>query len=589
MISTSFASAHTRRLSLWLERALFVTVLLACAVALSPSGADPDFWGHVQYGRDALASGLPTVATYTYTAEGSPWINHENVSELLMAWGVAGPGPAGMLIIKTGLGLGLMVLIYRHAARQDAARTPTFLSMLLVAVNLMPCWTLRPQLMTYTLLTLMIILLDWCFADWRTPWRALLGREPRSELSETARVEYRRRWPWLLLLAPLFVLWVNSHGGFVAGYCLLVAYLGGRSLEALVCYRRRGLPLVAWLVVVVLACGLATLVNPYGIGLHRWLWSAMQVPPPEIMEWNPPELWSLAGAVWWTTIGISVAALAMTRRRRDLVQIVLLGLTMWQSCEYRRHIAFYAILFGFWMPLHIDSWLSRMRSRHARDIRFADLSPARCWMLFGVLLLAIGLMAGRLFFRLHQIPVRCAEYPVSAFQYITDRNLQGNLVVKMKWAQYAIAAFGAPSPERPCLRVAFDGRFDTCYPQEMLDRYFDFEIGDAPLARRRRSPLSPPVDGSRVLEYKRPNLVLIDRATPHFIHTLRRHEDQWTLLYQDSIAQLWGRREVYDDVRSADYLPLADRTIGETPQTGAVPWPALPQRRTPPPQLSVTD
>jgi hypothetical protein len=589
MISTWLTTSGTDRLTLWLERSLFVTVLLACALALSPGFADPDFWGHVQYGRDALNEGLPATATYAYTAEGFPWINHENICEYLMAWGVNMPGPGGMLVVKNLLGIGVMLLIYRQAVRQGVAQAPVYLSMLLVAVNLMPCWSLRPQLMTYTLFTLMIVLFDWCFVDWHTPWRAFLGETQADDVDETARAEYRKRWPWLLLLVPMFVIWTNSHGGFVAGFCTMGAYLGGRSVEALARYRRRGLPMVAWLGAIVLACGLATFINPYGADLHRWLLRALDVPPPEIMEWNPPKLLSLVWSTWWIMMGVSFAALIMTRRPRDLVQMALLGLTMWQSCEYRRHIAFYAILFGFWMPVHVDSWLSRMRSKRAHEITFSHLSPRVRWAMLGVLLLGMGLLGCTLFFRLRYIPVRMADYPVSAFQYITDRNLHGNMVVKMKWAQYAVAAFGPSSTERPQLKVAFDGRFDTCYPQEVLDMYFDFEIGDAPLTMRYRGPDSPPVDGGRILEYRNPNLVLIDRANRYSVNVMCQHRDRWALLYQDSIAQLWGRRDIYENAQHPDNLAPETRVIGDARQEGVVPWPALPRRQAAPPRMAGVD
>jgi len=53
----------------------------------------------------------------------------------------------------------------------------------------------------------------------------------------------------------------------------------------------------------------------------------------------------------------------------------------------------------------------------------------------------------------------------------------------------------------------------------------------------------------------------------------------WVLLYQDAVAQLWGRRDRYDDAASADYLPPPRRWITEVRQAGSVPWPALPPRR----------
>ena len=54
---------------------------------------------------------------------------------------------------------------------------------------------------------------------------------------------------------------------------------------------------------------------------------------------------------------------------------------------------------------------------------------------------------------------------------------------------------------------------------------------------------------------------------------------EWALLYQDAIAQLWGRRDRYDDPARADYVPPARRWITQVSHSGSVPWPALPPRR----------
>ncbi|HAY78968.1 MAG TPA: hypothetical protein DCY79_04105, partial [Planctomycetaceae bacterium] len=71
----------------WFERGIFVATLMVCAIALAPNVADVDLWGHVQYGRDLLRDGLPATTTYSFTAEGYRWINHENLSEILLAVG----------------------------------------------------------------------------------------------------------------------------------------------------------------------------------------------------------------------------------------------------------------------------------------------------------------------------------------------------------------------------------------------------------------------------------------------------------------------------------------------------------------------
>ena len=106
--------------------------------AFSALRAEPDLWGHVQYGRDALADGLPATTTYSFTAEGYRWINHENLSEMLFAWSVDHLGRLALLAGKCLLG----VALWRQAvARSSAARTPGLGGgLVLVAANLTGFW-----------------------------------------------------------------------------------------------------------------------------------------------------------------------------------------------------------------------------------------------------------------------------------------------------------------------------------------------------------------------------------------------------------------------------------------------------------------
>jgi hypothetical protein len=161
---------------------------------------------------------------------------------------------------------------------------------------------------------------------------------------------------------------------------------------------------------------------------------------------------------------------------------------------------------------------------------------------------------------------------------MADHNLRGKMVVTYNWAQYVIAAFGDKEPGGEGATVGFDGRFRTCYPQEIVDMHFDFVLGDGTSTKRYRSPCSPPCDGGRVLEHGRPDLVLLCRAQPHSEKEMGQHRDRWVLLYQDKVAQLWGRASRYDVPGNPDYIPAADRAISDAPQVGSVTWPALPAR-----------
>ncbi|HEX5105645.1 MAG TPA: hypothetical protein VFV87_17620, partial [Pirellulaceae bacterium] len=81
---------------------------------------------------------------------------------------------------------------------------------------------------------------------------------------------------------------------------------------------------------------------------------------------------------------------------------------------------------------------------------------------------------------------------------------------------------------------------------------------------------------ARVLRDGRPDLVLLSRRQEPSVAVMQSHEDEWVLLYQDELAQLWGRATKYDDPASVYYLPPKKREVGDVVQRGWVHWPALP-------------
>ena len=108
---------------------------------------------------------------------------------------------------------------------------------------------------------------------------------------------------------------------------------------------------------------------------------------------------------------------------------------------------------------------------------------------------------------------------------------------------------------------------------------FDFVLGDGGPDKRHRSENSRPFDGSRVLEFKNPDLVLISRGQPHSQRVMEANTDTWVLLYQDHLAQVWGRRTKYDDRSSPHLISPEERSVTDEKQTGSVTWPAFPVRK----------
>src|SRR6185436_4926423 len=77
---------------------IIVATILAPAFVMTQ--ADPDLWGHVRFGLDILRDrALPAVDPYSFTQD-VPWMNHEWLSELLMAAVYRAGGATGLAILK---------------------------------------------------------------------------------------------------------------------------------------------------------------------------------------------------------------------------------------------------------------------------------------------------------------------------------------------------------------------------------------------------------------------------------------------------------------------------------------------------------
>jgi hypothetical protein len=520
------------------DRLVRLLLLLVGALFLSiVSRADPDLWGHVRYGQDVLAEGrLPATATYTFTAADQPWINHENLAEIAFAGAMNAVGPAGLGIIRGVLGLAVMGLVLAAARRERVGLPATALTVVLVGWNLGCWWTARPQLFTNAGFAAMIFLLD-------------------------------RGGRWLALVPLLFVAWANAHGGFVAGLLLLALYLGCRGIEALVRDGRAAWPRVAALTTLGVVAALATLITPYGIEYAVWLFRDLSPPRPEISEWARLAPRHQQFVPFVLLSGLSAVAFATPGRPRDLTRIACLVVAASQAVLHLRHIPFFAILAGFWLPPQLDLLFGRLAARRAAAVpRAGAARPTR--LPRAALVVAAVVLVVTLGAQLRRLRVDKAQYPVDAFAFMAAHQIAGRAVVYFDWSQYAIAAFA------PRLTVAFDGRFRTCYPQDVADAHFDLILGDRP-GRRWRSPSSAPFDPTRALEMGAPELVLLNRHVPYGPDVMR-HAAGWVLLYQDELAELWGRRERYDDPRSPEFLPPERRAISDRPQRGFVLFPALP-------------
>ena len=536
----------------WLKYGILGLLTLVAANLLAWRSIEPDLWGHIQYGEDWIHAGrMPTTASHTYSTPDHPWVNHENLFELAVAVGQRTVGGLGLMIFKCISGLWLLWMMVRTASRRDVPVMAAAVAMIPVASGLAEFWLMRPQLFSFLFCGLMLVALERAFRDW----------------DATKTVSYK----WLWSCVPLMVAWTNAHGGFAAGLCIFLAVLGLRGIELWWNQRRQAARTLTHFAVISIASILSVLVNPYGYELPYWMIVSLSQPRPEVSEWaNILD----GGGVLFPFVLLSVLStlcVCLTRFKRDWVQIIVLALIAVQAVGHLRHLAFFAIAFGFWMPQHVWSlWHRLVEWRPTLGVHEALTGRAARLIGIELAVVAAGLV-GLLGYTFATFGVDRSKYPVSAFEYMERENIHGRLVVTFDWAQYALAAL------TPDTTVGFDGRYDTCYPQTVVDMNFDLLFG-ADMSRRYRGPESGPVDSNRVLEFGNPTLVLMDCiADVPAVRHLDGHP-AWVTLYRDARAALWGRRSVFDDPASPEYLAPERRAISDRMPEGIAAWPGFPNR-----------
>lgn len=439
-----------------MQRAFVVCVICLAVFQFSENTTDIDLWGHVFFGQEFLHTGhLARTDPYSWTANGQPWINHEIIAEVALALAHRALGGAGLLLLKMIVGLltfGIALLIARKQM-VPGVRLIAWAFGALAVVEISYGFAARPQIFTALALA--------------------------AELWILAAIHRGHRC-WAFALPPLFAVWINTHGGALAGLVLLLVATIATAAQGF-CGRvapeflrpriaapaSAGVPALLAISSVVSAAAL--LVNPYGFGLIRWLVQSVLWFRPQIAEWNPVQF-SGDHAAFFLCVAVAVASFLLSRRPIALWELAVTGALGFMAFRSARHTPLFCIAALAFVPPHLAGVLERFQNSFARltnlfrNIVVQKISTA----LLAAASLGIICAAGTLHKeRAWTMEISRKEYPVAALEFIKQHGLHGNLLVFFDWGEECIW-------ELPDSRVSIDGRLDTCYPREVFAAHWNF-------------------------------------------------------------------------------------------------------------------
>lgn len=488
---------------------VLIPLLLLLAVVLyvfSPLVADPDLWGHVRFGRDTLLTGrIIRADTYSYLTAGQPWINHEWLSEVLYGLAYNAAGAAGLAALNLLLVLGIAGLVYGRLVKAQMARFGALLLTAGLCLVLRPAaLNVRPQVFTYLLFLILLLSLEGAARR----WDAAKQGAGRVDLAFVAGV------------CALFALWINLHGGVLAGIGVLylwgAAYLAqqalaGRSLRVL------GQPRCRTAIVAMLVAPAALLLNPYGPGLIGFLLRTATVARPEILEWHGVRLTDVWSWYWLVTVVLTLAAVALSRRPRRPSTLLPLAVVALLPLSAIRHIPLAALAAPALAAEHFADLWERLPRPRTRDLSGLGSSRTRDLTGLALALMLLALAVPRVG-KIVIDPVS-VSFPVRAVAFLQSTGVRGNMATEFNWGEYVLWHVG------PGVKVSVDGRRETVYAEGVYRENLDFMQGQG--------------RWDRLVDRGETDLALVDRHRPAY--DLMRSKAGWQLAYEDATAALFVR------------------------------------------------
>jgi hypothetical protein len=475
------------------------TVVLSIVLAAADNFAEPDLWIHMLTGQTTLRTGhIPRFDTYSYSAAGAPWHNHEWLAQVALAFFYAYLGVFGLKLLKLICSSVLIIALAIGISATGAAARVQRPTLILSAVAISTQMQFRPQLFTFMMASLVMMAL--------------------------AIEVYRGRailWP----LIPMFALWANFHGGYVVG-------LGAMGIAAAIMFVQGWLgdacrTASAWrLALVTLGCAAATILNPFGVSL--WMGVAHSVGDPlirqVIADWVP--LATMMLSLWRSSpkellqylapmlmfAGL-IAAVAFAPDLGDAALLAVATIFIGAAFYAARNVAIGVIAVAIPLARHASLALARSDEIQTGAQSVDDDEPPAALM--AICALAIALIGGTFSNRLRT----WKPMPAGALAFMQQHHLHGNLLPHFEWGSYVLWHMG------DAFKVYIDTRAELVYTDQQEADYAIFFYG------------MPGAD--HLLEAYPHDYVLMgvhDKGAD-----VVRNDPRWHLLYSDQTAALFGR------------------------------------------------
>ena len=186
----------------------FIGILLAGAFYGNKLfNLDGDLGRHITIGNYIITNKIiPTTDIFSHTLTGKTLVPHEWLAQVLFSAAHSLLGLSGVVLLTTTIIATAFTLTYRETIARNTFRLVALFAGLWAAMTSSLHWLARPHIFTFLFLAI------WTY-----------------QLEQMAEKKSNRIWIFPLLM----LIWVNTHGAFIAGFVVLGAYIAEWTWEFL--------------------------------------------------------------------------------------------------------------------------------------------------------------------------------------------------------------------------------------------------------------------------------------------------------------------------------------------------------------------
>jgi hypothetical protein len=459
---------------------------------------DGDTGYHIRAGEYILHTfSIPKDDIFSFITPTLPWTAHEWLSEVIMALVHRSFGLTGVAVFFAFIISLVYYLLYKMIKTDQANIILTAFIILLVLISSQIHWLARPHIFSLLLTLIWYYLLD--------------------------QYQYHNK-NYLYVFPPIMLLWVNLHGGFLAGFILIGIYLFGNGVKYITTqdaekdiHKKK----TRFLGVITIACLFVSLINPYTYKILLFPFNLIsnKFIMDHVSEFMSPNFHDLYAKPFEITLILTLIVLSVSKKVLNVIELIAMILFIHMSLYSARYVPLFCIIIAPILMKQMSPLLEKSNGKlgkffkkRAENISEIDASArGYLWPVAAIAVVVVLTASGIINYKFD-----AKTKPVAAVKFLKNEHIKGNMFDNDEFGDYIIYAAW------PEYKVFVDGRSDM-YGVDIMKEYLKV------------ISIKPGWDD--ILKKYDITWVIYNAKTA--LSALLMERDDWKLIYADKVANVF--------------------------------------------------